>query len=59
MLEGGAMASLTLTSTVEIRCPIEVVRAQFSDLKHPIVNNVHRDLELILHASDEWCLAPP
>ena len=53
------MASVTLTSTVEIRCPIEVVRAQFSDLEQHIVNNVHRDLELILHASDEWCLGLP
>jgi hypothetical protein len=47
------MASLTVTSSKEIRCPIDVVRAQFTDLKHHITNNVHRNLEFTLHSSDE------
>jgi hypothetical protein len=44
------MASVTVTSIKEIRCPIDVVRAQFSDLKHHIAHNVHRNLELTLCA---------
>ena len=47
------MAGGTVTSTKEIWCPIEVVRAQFNDLKHHIVSSVHRNLELTLHADDE------
>ena len=47
------MASVTVSSTKEIRCPIDVVRAQFGDIKHHIVNNVHSKLELTLHAEDE------
>ena len=47
------MASVTVTSIKEIRCPIDVVRAQFSDLKHHIEHNVHRRFQLTLHASDE------
>ena len=42
-----------MTSTKEIRCPIDVVRAQFNDLKYHIEHNVHRNLELTLHASEE------
>jgi hypothetical protein len=47
------MASVAVTSTKEIRCPIDVVRAQFGDIKHDQVNSVHRKLELTLHAEDE------
>jgi hypothetical protein len=47
------MASVTVTSTKEIRCPIDVVRAQFGDIKHHQVNHVHRNLELTLKAEDE------
>jgi hypothetical protein len=47
------MASVTVTSIKEIRCPIDVVRAQFSDLKHHIAHDVHRNIDFTLHASDE------
>lgn len=47
------MASVTVTSIKEIRCPIDVVRAQFGDLKHHIAHNVHRNFEFTLHANDE------
>ena len=47
------MASVTVTSIKEIRRPVDVVRAQFSDLKHHIAHNVHRNFEFTLHASDE------
>jgi hypothetical protein len=42
-----------VTSIKEIRCPVDVVQAQFSDLEHHIAHNVHRNLELTMHASDE------
>lgn len=47
------MASVTVSGTKEIRCPIETVRTQFGDMTHHIANNVHPNLEITLHAQDE------
>lgn len=47
------MGSMTVTSTKEIRCPIETVRAQFGDMKHHGEHLVHAKVAIALDAEDE------
>jgi hypothetical protein len=47
------MTSVTASLTKEIRRPIDVVRAQYGDIRHHQANNVHPDFEFTVHSSDE------